>query len=315
MARLTVHEPVLKNEVLDGLNVRPGGRYIDATLGGGGHTRALLNASAPDGKVLGIDQDPDALERTGKLLADFGDRFQSVHGNFSDMATLAEGKGFSNPDGILMDLGVSSDQLDTPERGFSFRFEGPLDMRMDPTSGVSVAGWLQSVSLDELTDTLRRLGEERQARRIAIAILNARDLDQLTDTLSLANVIEKAVGGRKGRRIHPATRSFQALRMEVNREMEVLEEGLEEALTFLPDGGRLAVITFHSLEDRAVKHTFRKHEGKDVSLYQGGSEWQGKLPRVNRVWRKPKMAEAEEQSRNPRSRSAKLRVIEMKERS
>ncbi|MDF3130206.1 16S rRNA (cytosine(1402)-N(4))-methyltransferase RsmH [Kiritimatiellaeota bacterium B1221] len=309
----TVHEPVLKAEVLEGLGIQSGGRYIDGTLGGGGHTRAILEACGPDGCVMGIDQDPDALARTRRFLESYGDRFQAVHGNFSDIARLAEENGFSQPDGILMDLGVSSDQLDTPERGFSFRFEGPLDMRMDPTSGISVSDWLGSVGLDELTDTLRRLGEERQARRIARAIVKARDEDLLPDTLALADVIEKAVGGRKGSRIHPATKSFQALRMAVNREMEVLEEGLDAAIKLLKPGGRMAVITFHSLEDRAVKKKFRRHEGKEVSLYQGGSEWQGELPKVESVWRKARVATEEEQSRNPRARSAKLRVIEKKE--
>lgn len=313
MTTVTVHEPVLKTEVLEGLRVQPGGRYVDGTLGGGGHTRALLDASAPDGQVLGIDQDPEALARTAALLASYGERFQAVHGNFSEIESLVEENGFSRPDGVLMDLGVSSDQLDSPERGFSFRFAGPLDMRMDPTRGLSVAEWLDGVELDELTDTLRRWGEERQARRIAIAILKARDARQLTDTLALAQIIETAVGGRKGNRIHPATRSFQALRMAVNREMEVLSAGLAGGLKLLPAGGRMAVITFHSLEDRAVKLFFRGHEGKEVSLYQGGSEWQGDLPRIESVWRKARVATADEQSRNPRSRSAKLRVIEMKE--
>ncbi|WFB37340.1 16S rRNA (cytosine(1402)-N(4))-methyltransferase RsmH [Kiritimatiellota bacterium B12222] len=313
MANVTVHEPVLKDEVLEGLKVCNGGRFIDGTLGGGGHTRAILDASGPDGRVLGIDQDPDALLRTGKFLAGYGDRFQSVHGNFAQMASLAPAQGFDRPDGILMDLGVSSDQLDTPERGFSFRFEGPLDMRMDPTQGLSVKEWLDSTDLDELTGVIRRWGEERQARRISIAIIKARDEGKLVDTLSLAQVIDDAVGGRKGSRIHPATRSFQALRMEVNREMAVLEEGLDAALSLLAPGGRLAVITFHSLEDRAVKQFFRRHEGREVSLYQGGSEWQGDLPRVERVWRKPRIATPEEQERNPRARSAKLRVIEVKE--
>lgn len=313
MTSTTVHEPVLKTEVLEGLHVQSGGRYIDGTLGGGGHTRAMLEASAPDGCVLGIDQDPDAIERTGRLLESYGARFQTVHGNFSEIAELADSNGFSQPDGILMDLGVSSDQLDTPERGFSFRFKGPLDMRMNPRAGLSVGEWLHGIDLNELTDVLREWGEERQARRIARAVIKARDDGKLTDTLALAHVIEEAVGGRKGNRIHPATRSFQAMRMAVNCELDVLDEGLSKALSILPPGGRLAVITFHSLEDRAVKHMFRRHEGRDVSLYQGGSEWQGDLPRVERVWRKPQVATAEEQERNPRARSAKLRVIQMKE--
>jgi 16S rRNA (cytosine1402-N4)-methyltransferase len=303
----------MKEEVMEALNAVPGGRYIDATLGGGGHSQALLEASGPDGRVMGIDQDPEALDRTGHFLGVYGDRFQPVHGNFSQLQSLAEENGFSEPDGILMDLGLSSDQLDTPERGFSFRFEGPLDMRMDPTRGQPVSEWLQGVDLDELTGVLRRLGEERQARRIAIAILKARDEDRLTSTRALADVVEQAVGGRKGNRIHPATRTFQALRMAVNREMEVLEEGLEAGIAALKPGGRMAVITFHSLEDREVKHCFRRHEGREVSLFQGGSEWRGDLPRVKRVWRKARMARAEEIDRNPRSRSAKVRVIEKME--
>lgn len=313
MSTLTVHEPVLKAEVLEGLQVRPGGCYIDATLGGGGHASALLEASAPGGRVMGIDQDPEALARTGVLLDGYGERFQAVHGNFSDIAVLARKQGFDRPDGILMDLGVSSDQLDTPARGFSFRFAGPLDMRMDPTRGMRVDEWLDGVDVNELTDTLRRWGEERQARRIALAVIKARDAGALTDTLALAQVIEDAVGGRKGSRIHPATRSFQAIRMAVNREMEVLADGLAGALSLLPPGGRLAVITFHSLEDRAVKQFFREHEGREVSLYQGGSEWQGERPRVASVWRKARIPGEAEQGRNPRARSAKLRIVEMKE--
>jgi 16S rRNA (cytosine1402-N4)-methyltransferase len=313
MSQQTVHESVMKTEVMEALNAVPGGRYIDATLGGGGHSRALLEISAPAGRVMGIDQDPEALNRTGRFLVDYGDRFRAVHGNFSELQALAEENGFSEPDGILMDLGLSSDQLDTPERGFSFRFEGPLDMRMDPTRGQPVSEWLQGVDLDELTDVLRRLGEERQARRIAVAILKARDEGGLGDTQALADVVEKAVGGRKGNRIHPATRTFQALRMAVNREMEVLEQGLEAGISVLKEGGRMVVISFHSLEDREVKQCFRRHEGREVSLFQGGSEWQGELPRVKRIWRKARMAQADEIARNPRARSAKVRVIEKQE--
>jgi 16S rRNA (cytosine1402-N4)-methyltransferase len=310
MTESTVHASVLLDEVLEALAVFPGGRYIDGTLGGGGHTRAILDASAPDGRVMGIDQDPDALERTGRFLEGYGDRFCAVHGNFAEMEELAEENGFSEPDGILMDLGVSSDQLDTPERGFSFRFDSPLDMRMDPTSGTPVSEWLEDVDHGTLARTLRELGEERQAGRIANAILKARDEGRLTGTAELAAVVEKAVGGRKGNRIHPATRTFQALRMAVNDEMGVLKTGLESGISLLKPGGRMAVISFHSLEDREVKQTFRRHEGREVSLYQGGSQWEGDLPRVKRVERKAKVAGAEERDRNPRARSAKLRVIE-----
>lgn len=309
----TTHEPVLKLEVLEGLAVRPGGRYVDATLGGGGHTEALLEQSAPDGTVLGLDQDPDALARTEKRLSGYGDRFRARRGNFEQIADIVGAEGDLVPDGILMDLGISSDQVDRPERGFSFRHEGPLDMRMDPDAGLSASEWLAGVGEDELMDVLRRWGEERQARRIARAILQARNEDRLHSTLDLANVVERAVGGRRGAPRHPATRTFQAIRMAVNREMEVLESGLAGSLRLLPVGGRLAVITFHSLEDRMVKQTFRRHEGKEESLLQGGSEWRGDLPRVTRVTRKPLTAGPEELERNPRSRSAKLRLIEIKE--
>lgn len=313
MAMASVHEPVLKTEVLDALRVMPGGRYIDGTLGGGGHTRALLEASAPDGRVMGMDRDPEALGRAEKALACFGDRFTGVRDNFAAMAERARERGFEAPDGILLDLGVSSDQLDTPERGFSFRFDGPLDMRMDPEAGVSVAEWLADVDEATLVDVLRRLGEEPRARRIARAMLRARDEGRLRGTASLAEVVERAVGGRKGARIHPATRAFQALRMAVNDELGALADALEGGIGLLAPGGRMAVITFHSLEDRDVKRAFRRHEGREVSLYQGGSRWEGDLPKVRRITRKPLTAGDEERGRNPRARSAKLRVIEKME--
>jgi 16S rRNA (cytosine1402-N4)-methyltransferase len=300
----------MPEEVIEALQVRPGGQYIDGTLGGGGHTRALLEASAPNGRVMGIDRDPDALIRTRSALAGFGDRFVPVRGNFAEMEALAASNGLDAPEGILLDLGVSSDQLDTPERGFSFRADGPLDMRMDPEAGESVLEWLAAQTEVELVQVLRTLGEEPQARRIARAILKARDADQLTGTASLAAVVEQAVGGRKGARIHPATRTFQALRMAVNDELGSLDTGLESGLRMLVPGGRMAVITFHSLEDRAVKQTFRAHEGREVSLYEGGSRWEGQMPRVRRITRKPLTASDAEREQNPRSRSAKLRVIE-----
>lgn len=310
MSAASVHEPVLKEEVLEGLRVRPGGRYIDGTLGGGGHSRALLEASAPDGRVMGMDRDPEALARTVGALASFGDRFVPVRDNFAAMGARAEACGFEAPDGVLLDLGVSSDQLDTPERGFSFRLDGPLDMRMDPEAGVPVREWLGSVEEGTLVEVLRRLGEEPKARRIARGILRAREEGRLGGTAALAEVVERAAGGRRGARTHPATRTFQALRMAVNDELGALAEGLEAGIGLLAPGGRMAVITFHSLEDREVKRRFRDHEGREVSLYEGGSRWEGALPRVRRVTRKPLTAGEVERGRNPRARSAKLRVIE-----
>jgi len=307
---MTTHVPVLLAEVLEGLAPRPGGRYIDATLGGGGHAEALLEASAPDGKLLGIDRDPEALARTGERLARFGERFQAAHGNFADMAQLAPSAGFGQVDGVLMDLGVSSDQLDTPERGFSFRFEGPLDMRMDTSRGMTAAEWLAVTEEREIADAIYRFGEDRDSRRIARALVRARAEGPLLTTTVVADVVERAVGGRKGARIHPATRTFQALRMAVNRELPSVEEGVEAALALLAPGGRLAVITFHSLEDRMVKQRLRAHEGREESLHEGGSAWRGEEPRVQRIHRKPAVAGENELAANPRARSAKLRIVE-----
>jgi 16S rRNA (cytosine1402-N4)-methyltransferase len=315
MVAATVHLSVLLPEALEGLRVKAGGVYIDATLGGAGHTRALLEACAPDGRVYGVDRDPAALARAGETLADFGGRFRGLHGNFADVEALARDAGVAPVDGVLMDLGVSSDQLDTPERGFSFRFEGPLDMRMDPTRGVSAAEWLAAHTEEEIADTIYQLGEERQSRRIARAVVKAREAGDLNTTSDLAEVVERAVGGRKGARIHPATRTFQALRMAVNEELESIERGVESALRLLKDGGRLAVITFHSLEDRLVKQIFRRHEGREESLYEGGSVWRGEEPRGIRVTRKPVTASDAECAVNPRARSAKLRILEKGETS
>lgn len=306
----TVHAPVMRTEVLGGLRVKPAGRYIDATLGGGGHTRALLEESAPDGRVLALDRDPDALERAATALAPFGDRFLAVHGNFAEIHALAEAHGFLDADGVLMDLGVSSDQLDTPGRGFSFRFDGPLDMRMDPTRGPTAAEWIDAATEEELANVLFLYGEERKSRRVARAIKTARAENPAGGTAGLAEVVERALGGRKGARIHPATRTFQAIRMAVNGELEAVERGLDGALAVLARGGRLAVITFHSLEDRMVKQFFRLHEGREESLYEGGSVWRGEEPRVIRVNRKPVTAGEQEREANPRSRSAKLRIVE-----
>jgi len=306
----TVHQPVMLAETLEGLRVASGGRFVDCTLGGGGHTEALLEASSPDGRVLGLDRDPEALRRAGARLARFGDRFQAAHSNFAGLRDAALSHGFLKVDGILMDLGVSSDQLETPERGFSFRLEGPLDMRMDPTRGQTAAEWLAAAEEAEIAEAIFRFGEDRMSRRIARAIVRTRSEKPIRGTLELANLVEAAAGGRKGAKIHPATRTFQALRMVVNEELQSIETGLGAALELLVPGGRLAVITFHSLEDRLVKQFFRAHEGREESLYEGGSEWRGEEPRVVRVTRKPVTATDEEASANPRARSAKLRVIE-----
>jgi 16S rRNA (cytosine1402-N4)-methyltransferase len=304
-----MHVPVMERETLELLAVGRGGRYLDGTLGLGGHTEAMLEASAPDGAVLAIDRDPEALARAGARLARFGGRAVLVHGNYAEMEALAGAAGFTGIDGILLDLGVSSMQLDTPERGFSFQHDGPLDMRMDTSRGPTAADLVNGLSRDALADLIYRLGEEKASRRIADAVVRERAAVPIETTARLAATVASAVGGRTGR-IHPATRTFQALRMAVNEELEGLERGLGGALALLRPGGRLAVISFHSLEDRVVKHTFRAHTAREESLPQGGSRRVGMPPWVVPVNRKAVTAGAEETRTNPRSRSAKLRVVE-----
>jgi 16S rRNA (cytosine1402-N4)-methyltransferase len=307
-----MHLPVLLQETLDALAVVPGGSIIDGTLGGAGHACALLERTGPSGRLLGIDRDPEALARAAARLKDAPGAKVLVHGAHGEIRRLAEENGFGAVDGVLLDLGVSSDQLDTPERGFSFRFDGPLDMRMDPTRGASAADLLAQMDVQALADLLRRLGDEPQARRIAQAIQRARHQAPVDTTGRLAAVVAEALGGRKGPR-HPATRVFQALRMAVNRELEDLEQALEEGLRLLKPGGRMAVITFESITDRLVKQRFAAHAGRWVSLQQGGERWEGELPVVTRVLRHPVEAGPEEMAANPRARSAKLRAVQRAE--
>jgi 16S rRNA (cytosine1402-N4)-methyltransferase len=271
---------------------RAGGAYIDATVGAGGHARGILERSAPDGRLLGIDQDMQALRVAREALADYGTRVALVHGSFAQLAALARQNGFCPADGILLDAGVSSMQLSAPERGFSWMFTGPLDMRMDPaTMETTAADLVNTLPEAELADILYRYGEERMSRRIARAIVRARPLHTTTE---LADLIARTVG-RRGR-IHPATRSFQALRLVINNEMEALAEGLRQGVQMLAPGGRLVLISFHSLEDRLAKHYFRQ-EAQAPSA-------------VRLLTRKPMRPSLAEQERNPRSRSAKLRAVE-----
>ncbi len=293
------HVSVLPAEVLAGLQPRPGGRYIDGTLGGGGHAQALLAASAPDGRLLGIDADPAALAAAGARLAPFGGRVALAHGNFRAIGELARQHGFTQVDGILLDLGVSSHQLDTAERGFSFNADAPLDMRLDPTEGATAADLVNELPEIELADLIYRYGEERGSRRVARLIVEARRRHPIERTTELAEIVARALGGRHGK-IHPATRTFQALRIAVNRELESLETALPQAVELLAPGGRLAVIAFHSLEDRIVKLFFRAESG-----YGGGVG-----DRLAIITKKPIEAGEAEARTNPRSRSAKLRVAE-----
>ncbi len=301
------HIPVLLDEVVRGLAVAPGGVYLDATVGGGGHASAILEASRPDGRLLGLDRDPEAVKRTARRLSTFGDRAIVVHASYVDLLTIAQDKGCMPLDGVLFDLGFSSWQIEDPARGFSFSSDGPLDMRFDPTSaGVTAADLINQSSASELADILYEYGEERQSRRIAAAIVSARPIGS---TQELVQVITDAVGHRRGR-LHPATLTFQALRIAVNRELEGIESALPRAVQALRPGGRLAVIAFHSLEDRIVKQYFRR-ESRDCICPP-------ELPvcrcdhrqTVRRLTRKPIMPSASELEANPRSRSARLRIVE-----
>ncbi|MDA0991950.1 MAG: 16S rRNA (cytosine(1402)-N(4))-methyltransferase RsmH, partial [Verrucomicrobia bacterium] len=288
--------------------------YVDGTAGSGGHTLALLQASAPDGVVIAIDRDADALVRVRERVGDAMGRCRLVRGNFADIQQLVDAQQVGRVDGIMMDLGVSSEQLNQGPRGFSFNHDGPLDMRMnqdDPLTAETVVNtWPEA----ELTRIFRHYGEEQQGRRIARAIVAARDVKPLRSTLELAEVISAALGGRRGR-LHPATRAFQGLRIAVNDELAAIERGLDGALNSLRVGGRLAVISFHSLEDRPVKQFMARHAGRWESLAAGGREWRGELPAVERITRKPVYPTDHEMEMNPRSRSAKLRVAQRVDRN
>jgi len=300
------HIPVLLKETLDALNVRRGGRYVDGTLGRGGHTREIL---ARGGTVLGIDRDEAAVAAGMRLKVEVEGRLEVVRGNHGDLKELANEYGWHEVEGILLDLGVSSPQLDEAGRGFSFLREGPLDMRMDRSCGPSAADLVNGESAERLTEIFRTLGEEPQARRIAQAIVRARAAGtRFATTLDLADFVERTVG-RHGAH-HPATRVFQALRMAVNDEIGELERALSGGFELLAPGGRFAIITFESLTDRIVKRRFAEHVGKMRSLQAGGEVWEGTLPRARAVTRKAVTAAEEELNINPRARSAKLRVIE-----
>jgi 16S rRNA (cytosine1402-N4)-methyltransferase len=304
-----VHIPVLLAEVMAGLALRPGNRAVDGTLGGGGHTAALLDQTAPDGRILGLDADPDAIARVAQRLrgAVASERLTLVQAPFDTLATVATAHGFDHVDAILLDLGVSSFQLDTPERGFSLMHPGPLDMRFDPQAGPSAADIVNRWPEHELANLIFTYGEERRSRRIARFLVQQRPI---TTTDQLAVVVERAVGGRRGDRIHPATRTFQALRIAVNRELAQLEAVLPQARALLRPGGRLAVISFHSLEDRIVKQ-WMVAEARDYvpdrTHPQGGVT---RTPTLRILTAKPVSPTAEEIERNARSRSAKLRIAE-----
>jgi 16S rRNA (cytosine1402-N4)-methyltransferase len=302
------HTPVLLDEVLAGLAIRPGGRYCDATFGRGGHAAAILEAVGPDGRVVAVDRDPEAI-RAGRRRFAGESRLTLVQGSFGPLEERIRAAGMTGGlDGVLMDLGVSSPQLDEAARGFSFMQDGPLDMRMDNEAGQSAAQWLAKAGEREIADVLHGLGEERYARRIARAIVAARAETRLTRTSQLADIVAAAVPTREPGK-HPATRSFQAVRMHVNRELEQVAEALPQAAGLLVAGGRLCVISFHSLEDRLVKRFIQREERGDP-VYAGlplvPPHARPRLRRVNGAVR----ASEREVAANPRARSAVLRVAE-----
>lgn len=305
-----LHVPVLLEETVSRLVTEPGGWYVDATAGAGGHAAAVLAAAGLDARLLAMDRDGEALELARAALAPFGDRAILERANFSELAEVAARHGVRAVRGILLDLGVSSMQLDRPERGFSFQRDNPLDMRMDERQELTAALLLKRLPEAELAEVLWRYGEERMSRRIAKAVAQARARGAVPETTAqLAELVSNAKGGRRGH-AHPATQTFQALRIAVNGELAALETVLPAALDLLAPGGRLAVISFHSLEDRMVKQFMAAHEGRMESLAKGGARWSGQLPRARRVVRKAVVAAADETARNPRARSAKLRVLE-----
>jgi 16S rRNA (cytosine1402-N4)-methyltransferase len=300
------HQPVLYKEIIHALQPRRGGRYVDGTLGAGGHARGILEACAPDGQLLGLDVDPQALAIARKTLAPYEHRIHLVQASYTTLSAQLNQVGWDEVDGIVLDLGASSMQFDTPERGFSFMQDAPLDMRFGPHAPQTAADLVNKYSERELADLIYKYGEDRDSRKIARAIVNKRPLHT---TRELVAVIE-AVSPRRGDRVHPATRTFQALRIAVNEELASVEAVLPQAVAGLRSGGRLAVISFHSLEDRIVKEFFRT-QSKDVvnPPYEQLYEVERKAI-IKEVNRKPIMPSEEETKNNPRARSAKLRIAE-----
>ncbi len=306
----SAHVPVLLGPVLEGLRILKNGVYVDGTFGRGGHSRAILERLGAGGKLIAIDRDPQAIAAAETDLLDDA-RFELLRGELGELETIMEERGLEGRvDGVLLDIGVSSPQLDDAARGFSFRHDGPLDMRMDPESGISAADWLADVSERELKSTLKRFGEEPHAARIARAVVAARAEGRVATTGELAAIVRSAVPkSATASRIDPATRTFQAIRIVINDELGQLEAGLDAALGLLAAGGRLCVITFHSLEDRIVKRFMRDHS-RDAAPYRGLPDVPAQFRAALRLVGKPVTASPEEVAQNPRARSARLRVAE-----
>ncbi len=305
------HVPVMVSEVIDYLNCSPGKKYVDGTLGGGGHAKAILEAIGPDGFLLGIDRDPDAIAYTRQFLDPFQPNVQTFHDNFTHLPQILSRLHISHVDGILLDLGLSLYQLEGSRRGFSFMRDEPLDMRMNPQQSLTAGALVNKLSEKELADLITRYGEEPYAVRIGRRIVDSRRKKMITSSLQLAEIVKKAVPARHRRgRIHPATRTFQALRIAVNQELEALKEFLDEAVNFLNPGGRLCVLSFHSLEDRIVKERFKTLSKGCICPPQLPKCVCGKIPRMSILTKRPVRPAAEEVRTNSMARSAKLRAAE-----
>jgi 16S rRNA (cytosine1402-N4)-methyltransferase len=300
------HLPVLYHHIIHALRPKSPGRFVDATVGAGGHASGILEASRPDGRLLGFDLDPQALALADQRLAFYRGRYHLVQASYITLLEQLARLNWEHVDGIVIDLGVSSMQLDTPQRGFSFREEGPLDMRFNPDQPRTAADLVNTMPEEALADILWKYGEEPQSRRIARAIRQSRPLNTTTE---LASVIQKAIGRPQGR-IHPATRSFQAIRIAVNEELQAIEEFLPQAVAALAPGGRVAVISFHSLEDRIVKQYFRRESSDCICPPQQPVCTCGHRATIKEITRRPIKTEEDESRDNPRARSARLRIAE-----
>jgi len=306
----TYHESIMRKEVLHYLNIHMEGVIVDGTLGDGGHTEYILKNTAPEIRVFAIDRDSSAIERASERLSLFRDRVTLVHGNLGDLKSLAAQNGITRVVGVLMDLGVSSPQLDTPGRGFSIQNDGPLDMRMDASQKTSAADLLEKLSDMELTSVIKNFGEEHYSKRVVRAIRKEQADRPITTTSQLSRVVARVLTSSRHSRIHPATRTFQALRIAVNDELEQLKKALRDMLELLHETARVAVISFHSLEDRIVKTFFRDEEKGCSCPPRIPMCVCGKIQTLKVVTRKPLLPSGEEVAQNPRSTSAKLRVAE-----
>jgi len=307
------HTPIMLEEVIGNLKIRPEGIYVDGTIGGAGHSSEIVRRLSGEGKLYGFDQDAAAIEAASRRLEPYRDRVSIIRCNYSEMKERLSELGVTSVDGILLDLGVSSYQLDDAERGFTYRSDVPLDMRMDQRQSLTAREVVNGYSEPELTRILREYGEERFARNIAKHICAEREKHQIETTGELISIIKAAIPAkaREGGG-HPAKRSFQAIRIEVNRELDVLKDSLDGMIDMLSDGGRICVITFHSLEDRIVKDTFRRNENPCTCPPDFPVCVCGKKPKGSVITRKPIVPSEEETEENPRSKSAKLRVFERK---